>query len=41
MAKITVIMPSYNVAPYIRECMDSVLSQSLTDLEILDRKSVV
>lgn len=35
MAKITVIMPSYNVAPYIRECMDSVLSQSLTDLEIL------
>ena len=33
--KISVLMPSLNVAPYIRRCMDSVLGQSLRDLEIL------
>ncbi len=35
MPKISVIMPSLNVAPYIRECMDSVICQTLNDLEIL------
>lgn len=35
MPKITVIMPSYNVAPYIAECMDSVIHQTLEDIEIL------
>lgn len=35
MPKISIIMPSFNVAPYIRECMDSVLSQTLTDIEVL------
>ena len=35
MPKVSVIMPSLNVAPYIRECMDSVLGQTLRDLEIL------
>lgn len=35
MPKISVIMPSLNVASYIRECMDSVICQTLTDLEIL------
>ena len=33
--KVTVIMPSLNVAKYITTCMDSVLSQTLQDLEIL------
>lgn len=33
--KITVIMPSFNVANYIKNCMDSVLGQTLADLEIL------
>lgn len=28
-------MPSLNVAPYIRECMDSVLAQTLRDIEVL------
>ena len=28
-------MPSFNVAPYIRECMDSVLGQTLTDIEVI------
>ena len=32
---ISVIMPSYNVARYIRVCMESVLAQSLQDMEIL------
>ena len=35
MPRISVIMPSLNVAFYIRECMDSVIGQTLTDLEIL------
>lgn len=35
MPKISVIMPSLNVASYIRECMDSVIGQTLMDLEIL------
>lgn len=35
MSKVSVIMPSLNVAPYIRECMDSVVAQTLRDLEIL------
>ena len=35
MPEISVIMPSLNVAPYIRECMDSVLCQSLKNIEIL------
>lgn len=35
MAKVTVIMPSLNVAKYIGTCMDSVLAQTLSDIEIL------
>ena len=33
--KITVLMPSLNVSPYIRQCMDSVIKQSLSDIEII------
>lgn len=35
MPKVSVIMPSFNVAPYIRECMDSVLGQTLTDIQVI------
>lgn len=35
MPKITVIMPSLNVAKYISVCMDSILAQTLPDIEIL------
>ena len=35
MIKVSVIMPSLNVAPYIRECIESVLCQTLEDIEIL------
>ncbi|HDX3596657.1 TPA: glycosyltransferase family 2 protein, partial [Campylobacter jejuni] len=33
--KISVIIPSYNSAKYIKECLDSVIFQSLTEIEIL------
>lgn len=32
---ISVIIPVYNVELYIRECLDSVLSQSYTDLQVI------
>lgn len=32
---VSVILPSLNVAPYIRECMESVLNQTLTNIEII------
>lgn len=35
MPKVTVIMPSLNVSQYIRNCMDSVMNQTLQDIEIL------
>jgi len=33
--KVSVIMPSLNVAPYIRECIESAVNQTLTDIEII------
>lgn len=35
MPKVSVLMPSLNVAAYIRECMDSVVGQTLKDMEII------
>jgi glycosyltransferase involved in cell wall biosynthesis len=35
MPKISVIIPVYNVEPYLRECLDSVINQSLKDIEII------
>ncbi len=35
MPKITIIMPSLNVAKYIRACMESVLAQTIQDIEVL------
>ncbi len=35
MPKVSIIMPSLNVAAYIRECIESVLNQTLQDVEIL------
>ena len=34
-AKISVIIPVYNVEKYINECIDSVLSQTFSDLELI------
>jgi len=35
MDKISIIIPVYNSEPYIRKCLDSVVSQTYTNLEIL------
>ena len=33
--KISVIMPSLNVSKYIKQCLQSVLNQTLEDIEII------
>ena len=33
--KVSVIMPSFNVGQYIRECMESVINQTLKEIEII------
>lgn len=33
--RFSIIIPVYNVAPYLRECFDSVLSQTIEDFEVL------
>ncbi|MCR4763264.1 MAG: glycosyltransferase [Lachnospiraceae bacterium] len=33
--KVSVIIPVYNVEPYLRECLDSVIGQTLKDIEII------
>ena len=35
MAKVSVIIPVYNVAPYLRQNLDSVLGQTLQDIEVI------
>ncbi|MCL2684165.1 MAG: glycosyltransferase, partial [Synergistaceae bacterium] len=35
MPKISVIIPVYNVMQYLRECLDSVIAQTIKDIEII------
>ncbi|WP_157146718.1 glycosyltransferase family 2 protein [Brachyspira pilosicoli] len=35
MIKVSVIVPVYNVENYLRECLDSIINQTLKDIEIL------
>lgn len=35
MAKVSIIIPTYNVESYLKECMDSVTRQTLKDIEII------
>lgn len=35
MIKISIVMPVYNVEPYIRKCLDSVINQTYSNLEII------
>lgn len=35
MTKISVIVPVYNVEDYLGECLDSLITQTLSDIEII------
>ena len=35
MVKVSVVIPVYNVEPYLNICMDSVVNQTLEDIEII------
>lgn len=35
MAKVSIIVPAYNVEPYLVECMESITRQTLSDIEII------
>lgn len=35
MPKVTIIIPGYNAEKYVRECLDSVVAQTLDDIEVL------
>ncbi|MFC5401735.1 glycosyltransferase family 2 protein [Cohnella soli] len=35
MIKVSVIMPVFNVESYLRECLDSLVSQTLTEIEVI------
>ena len=33
--KLSLIVPMYNVREYVRQCLDSLAAQTLTDMEVL------
>lgn len=33
--KLSIIVPIYNVAPYLSKCVDSLLAQDISDYEII------
>ena len=33
--KVSIVVPVYNVAPYLKKCMDSLCNQTLKDIEII------
>lgn len=35
MPKVSILIPAYNVEPYLHQCMDSVVNQTLKDIEII------
>ncbi len=35
MAKVSIIVPVYNVAPYLSKCVDSILDQSMKEIEVI------
>lgn len=35
MSKVSVIIPVYNVEAYLRQCLDSVVNQTLREIEIV------
>lgn len=35
MVKVSVVIPVYNVEEYLRECLDTIVNQTLKDIEII------
>ena len=35
MVKVSVVVPIYNVERYLRQCLDSIVTQTLRDIEII------
>lgn len=35
MVKVSILVPIYNVEKYLRECLDSLVTQTLQDIEII------
>ena len=35
MAKVSIIVPTYNVEQYLTQCMESIVGQTLKELEII------
>ena len=35
MPKVSIVVPIYNVEKYLRECLDSIVNQTLKDIEII------
>lgn len=35
MSSVNVLIPVYNVAPYLKRCVESLLAQTYTDFELL------
>ena len=33
--KVTIVLPVYNVEPYLRQCLDSVMNQTMQDIQII------
>jgi len=33
--KVTIVLPVYNVEPYLRQCLDSVVNQTMQDIQII------
>ena len=35
MPQVSIVIPAYNVGPYLQRCLDSVCNQTLHDIEII------
>lgn len=35
MAELSIVVTAYNVAPYLRQCLESIAAQTLTDIEVI------